>query len=86
MELRGILNMILSELVDDFHKVQIKENQGESLLIFEVTSEDPSCLGKIIGRGGRNALAIRTLMGAIGSKKGERCLVNIMQYKRGTSQ
>lgn len=52
---------IVSHLVDNPDKISVKEVQKENELVLELTV-DPSDMGKVIGRQGRIAKAIRTLV------------------------
>jgi hypothetical protein len=57
---------IVSSLVDDLQRVSVKSITTETGTIFEVTVA-PTDVGKVIGKQGRNASAIRELLSAIGS-------------------
>lgn len=52
---------IVSHLVDNPDKISVKEVRKENELVLELTV-DPSDMGKVIGRQGRIAKAIRTLV------------------------
>jgi predicted RNA-binding protein YlqC (UPF0109 family) len=65
-------------LVDKPEDVSVKETEGEKTTIIElrVAQED---LGKIIGKQGRTARAMRTLLNAAGTKVGKRCVLEILE-------
>jgi hypothetical protein len=71
--------MIVRSLVDEPEEVVVNEVQGERSVIFEVrvTSED---LGKVIGKGGRIANALRTLVRAAGAKNHKSVWVDINKH------
>ncbi len=55
--------------------VQRAERQGREVYLLRVHPED---LGKVIGKGGQTAQAIRTLLGAVGTRTGERLNLEIV--------
>jgi len=59
--MKDLLYYIVKALVDRPEAISIKEEQREGELILELTV-DPSDMGKVIGRQGRIAKAIRTLI------------------------
>ncbi|MCJ7822517.1 MAG: KH domain-containing protein [Armatimonadetes bacterium] len=59
--------MIVRALVDDPEQVAVNKVEGERSIIFEVRVV-PDDLGKVIGKGGRIANALRTLIRAAGTK------------------
>ena len=63
-----LVTMIVRALVDDPEQVAVNKVEGERSIIFEVrvASDD---LGKVIGKGGRIANALRTLVRAAGAKE-----------------
>ena len=72
-------NAETEELVDKPDEVQIKEVIGEHAHVLElrVAKED---LGKVIGKGGAHASAIRTLMAAASGKEKKRYILEIIEY------
>jgi len=68
--------MIVRALVDDPEQVVVNKVEGERSVIFEVrvASDD---LGKVIGKGGRIANALRTLVRAAGAKERKSIWVDI---------
>ncbi|MEO0244644.1 MAG: KH domain-containing protein, partial [candidate division WOR-3 bacterium] len=57
-ELKELLEYVVKQLVDDESSVSVKEIPGEKTVIFELRV-GPGDLGKVIGREGRTAKAIR---------------------------
>ena len=77
--MRQIIEDIVRSLVDHPDQVQIKEVVGEHAHVLElrVAKED---LGKVIGKGGSHASAIRTLMAAASGKEKKRDILEIIEY------
>ncbi|MCI0528254.1 MAG: KH domain-containing protein, partial [Nitrospira sp.] len=67
--MRELIEYIAKSLVDKPEDVSVKETQGEKTTIVElrVAQED---LGKVIGKQGRTARAMRTILNAAGTKMG----------------
>ncbi len=77
--MRQLIEDIVRSLVDMPDQVQIKEVIGEHAHVLElqVAKED---LGKVIGKGGAHASAIRTLMAAASGKEKKRYILEIIEY------
>ena len=69
--------MIAKALVDKPDEVQVSEVEGEQATILELRVA-PEDLGKVIGKRGRTARALRTLLGASGSKLNKRFELEIL--------
>ena len=67
--MRDLLDYLARELVDDPDAVQVEQVDDERgvLLTLRVAQDD---MGKVIGRGGRTARAIRIVMKAAGMRAG----------------
>ena len=65
--MKEILETIILNLVDNKDAVEIKEVDGEKSIIFEVKVAETD-MGKIIGRQGRLARSIRTVMKSVAGK------------------
>jgi len=76
--MRQIIEDIVRALVDQPDEVMIKEVIGEHAHVLElrVAKED---LGKVIGKGGSHASAIRTLMAAASGKEKKRYILEIIE-------
>ena len=76
--MKDLLEEIAKALVDSPEDVQITEVSGEQTTVLElrVKSDD---LGKVIGRQGRTARAIRTLLSAAGMKIHKRFVLEILE-------
>ena len=71
-----LVTMIVRALVDDPEQVAVNKIEGERSIIFEVRVA-PDDLGKVIGKGGRIANALRTLVRAAGAKERKSIWVDI---------
>ena len=78
-QMKSLIMAIVQALVDKPDEVQIKEVIGEHAHVLElrVAKED---LGKVIGKGGAHASAIRTLMAAASGKEKKRYILEIIEY------
>ncbi|HMM37565.1 MULTISPECIES: KH domain-containing protein [Desulfovibrio] len=76
--LREMIEFIAKSLVDHPEQVQVSEVEGEQTSVIElkVAKED---LGKVIGKQGRTARAMRTLLGAASSKARKRSVLEILE-------
>ena len=75
--MKEVLEYIARNLVDDPDAVQVTEVQTEGTLILKL-SVAPDDVGKVIGRGGRTARAIRDVVRAAGTKAGVAAVVEIV--------
>ena len=75
--MKEILETIIKNLVDNKEAVEIKELEGEQSVVYEVkvANED---MGKVIGKQGRLAKSIRTVMKAVASKAKKRVSVEFI--------
>ena len=78
MMMKQLVEDIVHALVDKPNEVQLKEVIGDHahLLELRVARED---LGKVIGKGGAHASAIRTLMTAASGKEKKRYILEIIE-------
>ena len=76
--MKDLIDYIARSLVDKPDEVAVAEVQGDGGTVLElrVAQED---LGKVIGRQGRTARAIRTLLSAAAAKKHERLSLEIVE-------
>ena len=77
-KLKDLVEQIAKVLVDKPEAVQINEIEGEQTTVIElkVAKED---LGKIIGKEGKTAKAIRTILGSAASKLKKRVVLEIIE-------
>ena len=81
MALKALVEYIARSLVDHPDDVDVKEVEGEKTTILELrVAEDD--LGKIIGRHGRTAKAMRTVINAAATKEQKRAVLEILEGDR----
>lgn len=76
--MRELVEAIAKALVDRPDQVQVRAVEGEQVTVLELRV-DPTDLGKVIGRQGRTAKAIRTILGATGMKLKKRLTLEILE-------
>ncbi|MCG8501751.1 MAG: KH domain-containing protein [Firmicutes bacterium] len=76
--MKELLETIAKSLVDNPEDVSVSEVEGEQSVILElrVSQED---MGKVIGKQGRIAKAIRTVIKAAATRENKRVVVEILQ-------
>ena len=77
MNYSELVGYMVNSLVDHPEQVEIREIEGEKSTILElkVIKED---IGKVIGKHGRIARAIRTIINASATKSGKRVVLEIL--------
>ncbi len=78
MELKELVAYVARALVDSPDDVRVNELQGERTTILELRVH-PDDLGKVIGKQGRTARALRTVVSAAATKAQMRAMVEIME-------
>jgi len=76
--MRELVEEIAKALVDIPDQVSVREVQGEQVTVLELRVA-PGDLGKVIGKQGRTARSIRTLLGAAGMKLNRRFTLEILE-------
>ncbi|MGA9771121.1 MAG: KH domain-containing protein [Blastocatellia bacterium] len=76
--LKDVIEAIAKALVDFPDEVAVKEIDGEATVVLELRVAQPD-LGKIIGKQGRTARAMRTLLRAAGMKLKKRFVLEILE-------
>ncbi|NJB68600.1 hypothetical protein GGQ74_002273 [Desulfobaculum xiamenense] len=76
--LKDLISYIAKSLVDNPEAVEVSEIEGEQTSVIElkVAKED---LGKVIGKQGRTARAMRTIIGAASTKARKRAVLEIIE-------
>lgn len=77
-EMKNLVADIAKALVDIPEEVAIREVEGEQATLLELRVA-PSDLGKVIGKQGRTARSIRTLLSAAGMKLNRRFTLDILE-------
>jgi len=78
MEMKDLIEYIAKVLVDNPDNVSVTELEGKQTSVIElrVAKED---LGKVIGKQGRTARAMRTILGAASAKLKKRSVLEILE-------
>jgi predicted RNA-binding protein YlqC (UPF0109 family) len=76
--MKDLVECMSKALVDKPEEVSVSEVDGERTTVFElrVAVDD---LGKVIGKQGKTARAMRTILSAAGTKLGKRCVLEILE-------
>lgn len=76
--MKQLVEQMARALVDSPEAVSVNEIDGEKTSVFElrVAAAD---LGKVIGKEGKTARAMRTILSAAGTKAGKRCVLEILE-------
>jgi predicted RNA-binding protein YlqC (UPF0109 family) len=75
---KDLVTEIAKALVDIPDEVNVREVEGEQVTVLELRVA-PTDLGKVIGKQGRTARSIRTLLGAAGMKLNRRFTLEILE-------
>ncbi|MBK7995386.1 MAG: KH domain-containing protein [Blastocatellia bacterium] len=76
--MKELIEIIGKALVDYPEQVEVKEVEGEATTVLELRVAQAD-LGKVIGKQGRTARAIRTILGASGMKLRKRFVLEILE-------
>jgi hypothetical protein len=76
--MRELVEYIAKALVDDMDNVNVTEVEGQSVTVIELRVSQ-SDLGKVIGKQGRTARAIRTILNANATKLRKRAVLEIIE-------
>lgn len=78
--MKDLLQLLARSLVSSPDAVEVKETQGDtaSILELKVAKED---LGRIIGKQGRTAKSIRTILNAAASRTNRKVVLEIVEEK-----
>ena len=78
--MKELVELIAQHLVNNPDAVVITETEGESASIIELRVA-PEDLGRIIGKQGRTAKSIRTLVNAVASRQSRKIVLEIIEEK-----
>jgi uncharacterized protein len=76
--MKELVEAIAKALVDHPEQVQVRAVEGEQVTVLELHVH-PEDLGKVIGRQGRTAKSMRTILGAAGMKLKKRLTLEILE-------
>jgi predicted RNA-binding protein YlqC (UPF0109 family) len=77
-DMRALVEQIARALVDEPGQVSVQSVDGEQVTVLELRVA-PSDLGKVIGKQGRTARSIRTILSAAGMKLRKRFTLEILE-------
>ena len=75
--MKDLISEIIRALVDQPEEVSVSEIEGSQTTVLEVTVAK-SDMGKVIGKKGRNAQAIRTILSAAAGKRRKHYVLEIV--------
>jgi predicted RNA-binding protein YlqC (UPF0109 family) len=78
----SLVREMVFALVDEPEQVSVTELQRDGCLVMDVVVA-PGDVGKVIGKQGRTARSLRTILSAASMKAKIRCELNIYEYPRG---
>ncbi|MGD0384703.1 MAG: KH domain-containing protein [Solirubrobacteraceae bacterium] len=78
MDPTELLEYLAEGLVDDPEQVEVERFEERDGTIVLELAVGPDDYGKVIGRGGRTAAALRTVIGAMAASDGQRVVVDIV--------
>ncbi len=76
--MKDLIEFMVKALVDDPSEVNITEIAGERVTLYELRVAK-SDVGKVIGKRGRTAGSIRTIVNAVSTKQGKRAELEIIE-------
>jgi len=77
-KMKELIEAMAKALVDNPGDVKVSEVEGERTTVYELRVSE-SDLGKVIGKQGKTARAMRTILSASGTKLGKRCVLEILE-------
>jgi predicted RNA-binding protein YlqC (UPF0109 family) len=78
VSMKSLIEQMVKSLVDRPDEVSVAEVDGERTAVFELRVAT-SDMGKVIGKQGNTARAMRTILSAAGNKLGKRCVLEILE-------
>src|SRR6202035_363097 len=78
--MKELVQFLAQQLVNNPEAVEVKETQGDTASVLElrVAKED---LGRVIGKQGRTAKSIRTILNAVASRANRKVVLEIIEDK-----
>ena len=76
--MKELIKYIVQAMVDHPEQIEISEVEGDRISIIELKVAKAD-MGKVIGKQGRNASAIRTILGAASAKVKKRTILEIIE-------
>ena len=76
--MKELVEYVVKLLVDQPEEVVVTSIQSEKTIVVELKVAQPD-IGKVIGKQGKTARALRTILNAAGRKMGHRCILEILE-------
>jgi len=76
--MKAFIEYVVKALVDHPEQVEVREVDGERVVVFELRLNQTD-VGKVIGKSGRTITAIRTLLTSAAAKNGKRAMLEIIE-------
>jgi uncharacterized protein len=76
VDLKGLVEVVARALADDPNAVRVGQSERRGMTVIELQVA-PGDLGRVIGRNGRTAAAVRTLLSAAAEGEGKRATLDI---------
>jgi predicted RNA-binding protein YlqC (UPF0109 family) len=76
-DMKALVELMAKSLVDKTEEVSVSTIDGEKIAVFEL-SVAAGDIGKVIGKQGNTARAMRTILSAAGTKLGKRYVLEIL--------
>jgi len=76
--IKDLVQFMAEALVDESDKVEVNAVEGENSIILELKVA-PEDIGKVIGKSGRTAKAMRTILSAAATKLKKRSILEIVE-------
>ena len=76
--MKAFIEYVVKALVDNPEQVDVREVDGERVVVFELRLNQKD-VGKVIGKSGRTITAIRTLLTSAAAKQGKRAMLEIIE-------
>ena len=76
--MKAFVEFVVKALVDYPEQVEIREVEGDQVVVFELRLNQTD-IGKVIGKSGRTITAIRTLLTGAAAKQGKRAMIEIIE-------
>ncbi|MCX7760970.1 MAG: KH domain-containing protein [Hydrogenothermaceae bacterium] len=77
-KLTEVVEFMAKAIVDHPEKVEVKEIEGEKTTVIELKVA-PEDLGKVIGKKGNTARAMRTILSAVSRKSNKKAVLEILE-------
>ena len=75
--MKEFIEYIARQLVDQPDSVSLTEEIDGDTIVYKLTVAQPD-IGKVIGKKGRTAFALRTIVAAVGKKAGKKVLLEVV--------